>query len=133
MGTTSWSADVMLVEGANPIRIQAVDGAGDVGTATLTVTYTVPVLTITLTGPSTTGTWATTDDHALVSWQITNATGTLNVYVTCAESGLSRLVSGPVATWQTDIPLAPGTNTVVVTALDGTNASASATLVVTRN
>jgi hypothetical protein len=132
-GTTSWSADVALVEGTNPIRVQAVDGSGGVGTAVLTVTYTAPVLTVTLTGPSTTGSWTTSADYVQVSWQVTNWTGPLNVYGYCAESGFSQMVSGASWTWHMDVLLIPGPNTVVITAIDATNARASATVVVTKN
>src|SRR5207249_389979 len=39
-GTTSWSASVSLNSGTNLITVTARDGAGNPGTATMTVTYT---------------------------------------------------------------------------------------------
>jgi hypothetical protein len=132
-GTTSWEATVPLGLGTNPIRITAVDTEDRSASASITVEYpaTNPMPTVTMEGPSTTGTYTTADAAVLVYGDSSSPFGIDHVDCVCSESAYWSS-SGGTTLWNFWVPLAPGTNTVQVTAVDGLGGSTTITLIVTR-
>lgn len=117
-GTTSWSATVALRPGVNLITVTATDGAGNSGSARLSVTATDstrPTVAIAtpqpknryLTASSTVSSGGTAaDDFGLASISWTN------------DRGGSGSASGTTAWSIASVALQPGTNVITITATD---------------
>jgi putative Ig domain-containing protein/fibronectin type III domain protein/glucodextranase-like protein/Big-like domain-containing protein len=133
-GTTNWSVPVIgLQVGSNVITVTARDAAGNVGTDILTVTYSAPDTTapvVTITGPTTGGTYSTTSSTVTVS-----GTGSDNVGVTAVtwstDRGSSGTASGTTNWTASPVALQSGANVVTVTARDAAGNLGRATLTVT--
>ena len=134
-GTTAWNASVPLAIGGNAITVTATDGAGNTGSALVTITLDTVAPTVAITGPTSAATLITplntlalsgtaSDNVALASvqWSTTGAVA--------PSSGLAVLASG---TWSlsSNINLAPGIQVITVTATDTAGNTATANLTVT--
>jgi hypothetical protein len=117
-GTTSWSASVSLISGANTIYVRSQDGAGNYSTISpVNVTYTPDTTppTVTISSPANGQNFSSS---------------TINVIGTASDpdspsSGLASITintgasnQGTLATWQFTVNLIPGPNTLVVSATD---------------
>lgn len=135
-GTTSWSVNgIALVVGLNTITISAVDGAGNVGAATLAVTYSLApdtvVPTIAIQSPASGGTISTSNSTVTLSGIASD-----NVGVTQVTWSSSRNISGTATgttSWNTGpIPIAGGNlqQTITVRARDAAGNIRTASLTV---
>ena len=133
-GTTSWVvASVGLQTGTNTITVTALDTAGNRGTDVLTATYTPPDTTIpaiTITGPTTSSTYATVSSALTVS-----GTASDNVSVTQVswsnDCGGSGTASGTTIWSAAGIALQTGTNIITVSARDAAANQKTDTITVT--
>jgi uncharacterized Zn-binding protein involved in type VI secretion len=111
---TSFSCAASLVTGANTIKVQATDIAGNSNSATTSVTFVSPV---TITAPA---------NLALFNQSPVNVTGTVNdPAAQVSVNGIDAPVSGN--TFLATVPLQEGTDTItaVATNSDGTTSTAS--------
>jgi hypothetical protein len=120
-GTTTWSASgIVLQSGTNVITVTARDAAANKSTDVLTVTYTPPDVsapTITILGPTTTSSYATT--ASVVTMGGTSADDRGVTAVTWAnDRGGSGFSSGTTSWSVPSVPLQGGTNVITVTAQD---------------
>lgn len=129
-GTTAWSASgILLYSGTNVITVTARDAAGNTGSDTLTVIYTIPDLeppTVAFTDPS--GQVNTTINTITVF-----GTASDNVGVTRVSWANDRGGSGDftgTTTWSGSIPLFEGTNVITATARDAAGNTATDSLTV---
>jgi hypothetical protein len=131
-GTAAWEAIVPLGMGTNTIRITAVDEAERSAAASISVDYpaTNPMPTVTITGPTTTGTYSTSEAGLMVTGDSSSPFGIDHIDCVCSESASWTSSSGTTL-WTFWIPLVPGTNTIQVTAVDALGGSTTITLVVT--
>jgi hypothetical protein len=121
-GTASWSASgITLQGGSNVITVTARDAAGNVGTDTLTVTYTAPdttAPTVTISSPTTASTYAMVLQPPLTI----SGTASDNVGVTQVswvnDRGGSGTATGSTSWSVAGIALQSGTNNITVTARD---------------
>jgi len=117
-GTTTWSvSNITLQSGDNILTVSARDAAGNIGTDTLTVTYTpdttAPVVTIT--GPTSNTTLTVTSTPLALSGTASDAVGVTQVSWFNNRGG-SGNASG-TANWSVgSITLQSGTNVITVTA-----------------
>ena len=133
-GTTNWSATgIGLQPGANALTITARDAAGNLATATLSVTYTAPdttAPTVAVTTPTTGTTYAINTGYLTLG-----GTAADNVGVTSVTWANSRGGAGGASgtnTWTaTGIPLQTGVNVLTITAQDAAGNPGTATLTVT--
>ncbi len=133
-GTTTWSAAAIALQpGDNVLTVTARDAASNLGTATLTVTYTAPdtvLPTVTITAPTSAATYATN-----VTPLTLGGTGADNVGVTQVtwtnDRGGSGSATGTGSWSAPGIALQPGVNVVTVTATDAANNTGTATVTVT--
>jgi hypothetical protein len=139
-GTTSWSAvGLALSPGSNVISIRAYDAAGNMGSGTITVTYSTPDVqspVLTITSPTTGLTFATTASSFTLSGTATDSSGVTGVsWQGPAASGVA--VTGGVltnATWTaTGLALSAGSNYFSVKAFDVSGNMGSGALTVTRD
>ena len=144
-GTTSWSvASITLVSGANPVTLTAT-GAGQLtASATINILYSpgarAPTISITSPGApssytsfipvvSVAGVAADTVGITQINWTCNNCSG--------ATSGIASGASGwaiPAGStpWEaSSLTLSPGPNVITVTANNGAELTASATLTIT--
>jgi hypothetical protein len=133
-GTESWSAgNIALSVGTNQITVTARDAAGNEGSDTLTVIYSLPdnsPPSVTITSPTTNPTYSTnaaslniggtaSDDVAVTSVSWSN------------DRGGSGVCEGTESWSASGITLQEGENVITVTATDGTENATTATLTVT--
>lgn len=134
-GTTTWSAaNITLQSGDNILTVSARDAAGNIGTDTLTVTYTpdttAPVVTIT--GPTTNSTVTVTSTPLALSGTASDAVGVTQVSWSNNRGG-SGNASG-TSNWSVgSITLQSGSNIITVTARDAAGNTSTDTLTVTYN
>ncbi len=129
-GTTSWSASIALASGANLITITVQDRAGNIATATRTVTYTPPDVTaptVSITTPAA---------NTSVSSTPISFSGTASDNVSVTQVSWSNSLGGGgtatgTASWSASIALASGANLITITAQDGAGNIATATRTVT--
>ena len=129
-GTTEWNVPaVALLSGANILTVTARDGAGNVATATLTVTLDTRAPVIDIQTPTYAATFQTRENATSLGGVASDETGLAEVTWTSSQAG-SGVATG-TATWSAPrIPLKLGLNTFVVTARDVAGNTASATLAV---
>ena len=128
-GTTTWTVpSVGLQPGANVITITALDAAGKIGRATLTVTLTDGVAPeVRFVTPTTSPSFATTTPTIAIGGSATDDFGIARV-TWANDRGGSGVASG-TATWSAaGIALRAGTNVITVTATDAAGLSSSARL-----
>lgn len=143
-GTSTWTVNgIGLAAGANAITLTATDGAGNTGTAVITVTYDATPPLVQITGPTVnptlitagttitlTGTASDSGGGAIntITWSTTGAVA--------PNSGVCTYVVGPPGTWSIPNPqvaLATGAQTITITATDTAGNSATDTITVTRD
>ncbi len=131
-GTTSWSASgITLVAGTNVITVTAKDAAGNAGTATLNVTYSLDTVapTVTITTPTSRGTYSTSASSLSLGGTATDNVGVTQVTWSNNRGG-SGAATGTTA-WSAAVALQSGSNVITVTAKDAAANSSTATLTVT--
>jgi hypothetical protein len=135
---SSWTASIPLASGPNVIVVTAVDDAGNIATASVTVTYTPATPdttdpTVTVTGPTNLDLYtATVSPLALVLDASDPGNGIAGVYWrNAATGGNGTATPGVAPSWSASIGLALGTNVVTVTAVDASGNTATDTLIVT--
>ncbi len=120
-GTSSWGVpSIGLQVGSNVITVTAQDAAGNVGTAMLTVTHTVPDTTapaVSITGPTTSSTYAATSSSLTISGAASDAIGVTQVSWVNDRGG-SGNATGTTSWTASGIVLQSGTNVITVTARD---------------
>jgi hypothetical protein len=120
-GTSSWGVpSVGLQVGTNVITVTARDAAGNVGTAALTVTHTVPDTTapaVSITGPTASSTYAATSSSFTITGASSDAVGVTQVSWVNDRGG-SGNATGTTTWGASGIVLQSGTNVITVTARD---------------
>ena len=133
-GTSSWSVSgVLLASGTNIITVNALDSAGNVGTATLTAIYTPADTTppvVNIISPTTTGTTTTPSGTITVQGLASDNVAVAQVQW-ANDRGGSGTASGTTNWTASGIPLQPGPNAISITASDSSNNTAVASIVVT--
>lgn len=136
-GTSTWTvASIPLSSGANVVTYRSRDAAGNYSTAvTRTITLTpagdTTPPTITVSVPS--GSVTVTSTPYAASGTATDNTAVTSVRIENATSGLTYTATG-TSSWSYDIPLVYGANTVNFTALDAAgNVSSVTTRTITYN
>ena len=129
-GAMEWNVPaVALLAGANILTVTARDGAGNVATATLTVTLDTRAPLIAIQTPTAAASYPTGDNAISLGGVASDETALAEVTWTSGQAG-SGVATG-TATWSSPrIPLKLGLNTLVVTARDMAGNTASATLAV---
>ena len=119
-GTTSWSADITLAEGANIITVVATDTSGNTATETIILTYAPTVTDITsptLTITSPTNGQIFTSNTITLSGIASDDTGLSNVQVKVGSgSWMAASLSG--TSWSKSVSLVSGSNTIYVRVTD---------------
>ena len=133
-GTANWSASgIVLTAGLNTITVTAVDAAGNVGTDTLAVTYSLPVdttkPTITITSPTTNTTTSTSANTITLGGTATDNVGVTQV-TWSSSIGVSGTATGTTTWSATAIPLINGSQVLTVTARDAAGNTNTDTLTV---
>lgn len=135
-GTTTWSAPAIgLQTGSNLITFTARDAAGNVGTDSLTVTYSAPTAdttppVVTITGPTTGTTHTATSSPLTLSGSASDNVGVTQVsWIT--DRGASGNASGTTNWTAAGIPLQSGSNIVTITARDAAGNKGTDVLTVT--
>jgi hypothetical protein len=132
-----WTADIPLANGSNVIVVTAVDDAGNLTTATITIDYAAPsdavIPAINHTAPvlPNVGVYDTSTAPVLVSLTATDNVGITSVtWVNSATggAGVATFVSG--SAWTAAIGLAVGANNLTFTAYDPAGNSAQDVLLV---
>lgn len=109
-----FDTQVPLAEGANPILIEATDGAGNLASASRSVTYlAVPAIEIT-----------TPADLSWIAQTTVDVLGTVTEGSTVTVNGVTAVVTGGSYTAQ-DVPLIEGGNLITATAISTTGAAAT--------
>ncbi len=132
-GTTSWTASVALVAGANAITVRATDAAGNAATDLVTVTYlasdgTAP--SIAITGPTTSSTHTTSSAPLALGGTASDNVGVTQVTWSNAATGGTGTASG-TSTWSASIALLAGANAITVRATDAAGNAATDLITVT--
>ena len=132
-GTSPWSAaGVPLALGANVIRVDAGDAAGNTRSATITIYRDGAPPTVALTSPTSNGTFSTTSSTLAIGGTASDDLTVANV--TWTNVGAINTTGGTALGtnfWSVPtITLDAGDNTITVTATDGAGQTAVATLVV---
>ncbi len=133
-GTGSWTAQIPLAGGANVITVTAEDAAGNTGSITVTVGLIPPtdVLppVITIQVPTSASTHPTSTSPLGLRGMALDNIGVAVVTWSNTTLGVSGVASGTTS-WSADVPLAAGSNTVIVTAEDSSGNFATDSLIVT--
>jgi predicted xylose isomerase-like sugar epimerase len=129
-GTSEWTVpSVALLAGANVITVTARDGAGNVGTATLTVTLDTRAPAISFSAPTSAATFATSENGLAIGGVANDDTAVAQVTWANSQGG-SGTATGTSAWSVARLALKPGLNTLTVTARDTAGNTASAVLTV---
>ena len=130
-GTTTWTASgIALQAGTNVLTVTARDAAGNVGTATLSVTYDPLAPTVSITVPTTGATYATNSSPLALGGTAADNLGVTQV--TWVNSAGGAGTASGTASWSApSITLQSGTNVLTVTARDAAGNAGTATLTVT--
>ena len=131
-GTTSWTASVALLTGANVVTVTARDAAGNLGRAMMTVTYTVPDTTppsISILGPTSQPSYTTTASVVTLGGSSSDNVGV--TAVTWANNrGGSGFSSGTTSWSIPSVSLQGGSNVITMTAQDAAGNRGTAVLTV---
>jgi hypothetical protein len=131
-GTTSWTASVALLSGANVVTVTARDAAGNLGRAVLTVTYAVPDTTppvISILGPTSQPSYTTTTSVVTLGGSSSDNVGV--TAVTWANNrGGSGFSSGTTSWSIPSVSLQGGSNVITMTAQDAAGNKGTAVLTV---
>ena len=129
-GTTAWSASVALAPGDNSITVTATDGAGNTGTASITITLDTAQPTVTIDTPTTSLTYNSPFTPLTLGGSAWDDVGLLAVYWSNAATGGTGTASG-TTTWSTPVDLILGTNPITVWTTDMVGNTATDAIVVT--
>ncbi len=128
-GTNAWTAVVPLASGNNVVRVTAADPSGNTSTALLFVTFrpsawdTIPPI-LSITSPTGGPGYSTAQPRADLGGTAADNAALSAVVWTNATTGQSGSASG-LAAWGAGIPLAGGTNILMVRTFDTSGNSAS--------
>ena len=132
-GTTNWTASpVALQSGANVVTVTARDAAGNLGRATLTVTYTAPdtsAPTISILGPTSASSYNTTSSVVTLGGTSSDNMGV--TAVTWANNRGGNGFSSGTTNWSVpSVQLQGGSNVITMTAQDAAGNKGTAVLTV---
>jgi len=131
-GTTAWGVDsIPLASGENVITISASDAAGNVGTSTLTVTYSPDPLapTISITSPTSAATYTTNTPAFGLSGTASDSVG-VQTLSWSSDRGGSGACSGTTSWSASGITLLLGHNVITVTATNTSEKTATDVIMV---
>jgi len=132
-GTTNWTASsVALQGGANVVTVTARDAAGNLGRATLTVTYTPPdtsAPTISILGPTSASSYKTTSSVVTLGGTSSDNMGVTAV-TWASNRGGSGFSSGTTNWSVPSVSLQGGSNVITMTAQDAAGNKGTAVLTV---
>jgi len=132
-GTTNWTASsVALQGGANVVTVTARDAAGNLGRATLTVTYTPPdtsAPTISILGPTSASSYNTTSSVVTLGGTSSDNMGVTAV-TWASNRGGSGFSSGTTNWSVPSVSLQGGSNVITMTAQDAAGNKGTAVLTV---
>ena len=145
VGTTSWSvASISLVSGSNSVTVTATASGGLTATAGVTILYTpgAHAPTISITSPSTPPSYTSFIPVVSVAGVAADSVGITQINWSCnhcseATSGVAGGASGwaipaGATPWEaSSLVLGSGPNTITVTAYNGAQLAASATITIT--
>ena len=145
VGTTSWSvASISLVSGSNAVTVTATGTGGSIATASLTILYTpgAHAPTISITSPSTPPSYTSYIPVVSIAGVAADSMGITQINWTCnhcsqATSGVASGASGwaipaGATPWEaSSLVLSTGPNLITVTAYNGAQLTASATITIT--
>lgn len=135
-GTTSWSVpSIGLQTGSNVITINARDAAGNIGSDSLTVTYSAPTSdktapTVTISGPTTAASYTASSSSVTLSGSASDNVGVAQVSW-ATNRGASGNASGTTNWTASGIPLQSGSTIVTITARDAAGNAGTDALTVT--
>jgi Glucodextranase, domain B/Bacterial Ig domain len=131
-GTTSWTASgIGLQTGTNVLTITARDAAGNTATDTLTVTRDTTAAALTITSPTSNGTYSTPQPSLTLAGTVSSNAGVTQVRWANNRGG-SGTASGTTSWTASGIGLQIGTNVVTVTGRAASGSTLTDTLTVTR-
>jgi Bacterial Ig domain/Bacterial Ig-like domain len=132
-GTTSWTASgIVLQTGSNVLTVTARDAAGNTATDTLTVTLDTTAPKVTITSPTSNGTYTTTRTSLTLGGTASDNIGVTQVRWANSRGG-SGTASGTTSWTTSGISLQTGTNVLTVTARDAAGNTLTDTVTITRN
>ncbi len=133
-GTTNWSIPlVSLSQGLNTIAVTAEDDAGNRGSASLSVMYTIPDMVapmVTITSPTSADIFATVSNLITLSGNASDDRGLEKITWT-SSSGSSGTATGTDSWTVASIKLAEGPNVITITAVDTKGNQATDSITVT--
>ncbi|MCZ6687990.1 MAG: RCC1 domain-containing protein [Planctomycetota bacterium] len=129
-GTTTWSASVALAPGDNSIRVTATDGAGNMGTASITITLDTAQPMVTIDTPTTSLAYDSPITPLTLGGTAWDDVGLIAVYWSNAATGGTGITSG-TTTWSASVDLIVGTNPITVWTNDMVGNTATDAIVVT--
>jgi hypothetical protein len=129
----SWAASVPLTPGMNSIQVTAYDSAGNSASASIVVTYDPAAPFVSIITPTTGLTFATGTAPAALAGISSDDVGVVSVTWSTDAAVLptSGPTTGTTANWTASPPLAPGVNTITVTATDGVGRTGTARITIT--
>lgn len=132
-GTTTWSQNAIpLFSGVNILTVTAESNLGETGTDTLTVTFTPPAPTITITSPTSDPTYATSSATIDLAGTASISSGTVDAVGVTNDRGGGPYTATGTASWsQTGITLFSGDNVLTATATSDLGETATDILTVT--
>lgn len=131
IGTSSWdSTGVVLFEGENLICVTAEDSAGNVGAASVLITYNPNGPTVTIITPTTEAQYTTPEPNLTIGGTADGDREVSSVAWT-TDKGFSGTCTGTNQWTAADVPLTVGTNVFTVTAVDSQGEYGSKTLTIT--
>jgi len=118
-GTAIWTATIALANGVNPVVVTATDTAGNVNTASISVTFDAVVPTVTITSPTSLPSFITSATTIAIGGTATDNVSVTSVTWANAANLASGTAGGTPAAWTVaSIPLVAGDNPITVTATD---------------
>jgi len=133
VGTTNWTTpSIRLEAGTNVVTITVRDGSSNTASATVSIVYadSAPPA-VRIASPTTVGTYTTGAATLALSGSASDAFGVTQV-AWANDRGGSGVAVGTTGWSAASVPLAPGANTITVTARDAAGQMGTATLIVMR-
>jgi hypothetical protein len=131
-GATNWTASgIGLQTGTNVLTITARDAAGNTATDTVTVTRETTAAALTITSPTSNGTYSTTQSSLRLAGTVSSNAGVTQVRWANNRGG-SGTASGTTSWSASEITLQTGTNVLTVTGSTASGTTLTDTLTVTR-
>jgi hypothetical protein len=130
-GTTTWTASgIVLQPGTNALTVAAQDAAGNIGTASITVSFDATPPVVAVTSPTAGSTYSTSNSALTLAGTASDNIAVTQVTWTNSRGGTGT-ASGTTSWTAGGIILQPGTNMLTVTARDAAGNIATTTLPVT--